>query len=57
MEGNDLCWIVLLGVIVFNINDLIRGWWFYGGWGSVFVWNAFALAGAYLIYSDYKKRN
>ena len=29
----------LIAIPLMDINDLIRGWWFYNNWGSVIFWN------------------
>lgn len=51
-----LYWVYLIAVWVANINDLIRGHWFYYGTQQVIFWNIFGVLALIGIILDYKER-
>jgi hypothetical protein len=51
-----LYWTVIGSVIFFDINDTIRGFWFYHNFWYVLGWNLAAICAAYFIIEDYKKK-
>ena len=54
--SKSLMWIYLIVVWVANINDLIRGEWFYPTTQSVIFWNCFGILALVGILMDAHQR-
>jgi len=59
MKTDDLvlpyCYLIVVWLA--NINDLIRGKWFYGSWSAVIFWNFMGVLSIYMIIKSYRNKS
>lgn len=55
MNQQPIAWILFITVWVSNINDLIRGEWFFQSIGQILFWNFMGLLGFALIVLGYRE--
>jgi len=53
MNTNFMPYIVIMTVLIADINDVIRGNWFYHNLSQLVFWNCLALLGLILIVIEY----
>lgn len=52
---NAMFWIVIIVVMIADINDLIRGSWFFKGLYPLILWNLMAITAYVYLISEYLK--